>query len=147
MRRHSSAAQSACSAHTVTSPTPSASGLPWSRVMLRPISLARELAHLAKDAAALERGRFLPGLECLVRAREGQVQVGLRRVWKFPDDLVGRRVVDVLFLAAFALQELAVDVEAKVFVHAMVPYLRRLVGRMLGLRRSMSACTCSRLRS
>src|SRR5436853_480021 len=44
MRRHSSACHSACSAQVCTSPTDSASGLPWSSVMLWPIASARSRA-------------------------------------------------------------------------------------------------------
>src|SRR6266852_2039737 len=91
MRRHSSAAQSACSEHTVTSPAASASGLPMSIVMFAPISFAR--------------------------AREREVEVLLRRERELPDHLVGGGIEDVLLAPPAALEELAVDVEEKVFVH------------------------------
>jgi hypothetical protein len=55
MRRHSSACHSACSAQKLTSPTLSASGLPWSSVIARPMSPERSRASSATLRSTLLR--------------------------------------------------------------------------------------------
>ena len=79
-------------------------------------ALAGQVGDAAQDAAALERRGVPPGLERALRGRERAVEVGRVRVRQAADRLAGRRVEHVLLAAPVALDELAVDVEAQVFV-------------------------------
>src|SRR6218665_1591858 len=133
MRRPSSACQSQWSAQRITSPTASANGLPWSSVMLRPISWAR-----ARLSSATLRKMALRSIGETVRQRSkarcaaasaragwgrlagggewggGVCGAGVRQA---AEPLPRGRVEHVLLDAAVALEKLAVDVKGKRFVH------------------------------
>jgi hypothetical protein len=79
-------------------------------------ALAREVGHLAQDPAALERRRVTPRPERALGGAQRAVEVGRRRVRQAADRLPGGGVEHLLLAAAAALDELAVDVEAQVFV-------------------------------
>jgi hypothetical protein len=119
MRRHSSACHSACSAQTCTSPTDFGERLalverdvPAYRLGARP----RQLAHLAQDGGAFQRGGAAPGLERALRGQERMVEILAARVRELRKYLAARRVVHRLRLATLRRYEFAVDVEGQRFV-------------------------------
>jgi hypothetical protein len=70
----------------------------------------------AHHLGALDGRRVAPGLEALLRGRQGQVQIGLARVRHAPDFLAGRRVEHGQRLARLGIAPLALNEELGVGV-------------------------------
>lgn len=87
---------------------------------MRPISWARsrELADLAQDGRAFHGRGALPGFEGTLRGGQGAVQVGFGGVRQLAKHLERGRIDDVLRAPAVARQELAIDIQCQLFIHA-----------------------------
>ena len=91
------------------------------------VALAHQVGRLAHDFRAVIGGRRAPLFEALDRGFEGAVEIGRRGVRQMPERLFGRRIDDVLALAAVAVEPLAVDIEFEFAVHGVLSAVRILL--------------------
>jgi len=85
------------------------------------VALAHEVGGLAHDFRAVVGRRRTPQGEALLGGLERLVEIGLAGVGQVRERLLGRRIDDVLALAAVAaVDPLAVDVEREIGIHGVL---------------------------
>ena len=80
-------------------------------------ALAQQIGGLAHDLAALIGRCAFPDLKALLGGAERAIEIGLAGVRQLRQHLAGRRIDDVLALAAFAVKPLAVDIKLQIGIH------------------------------